>query len=325
MSLSLLYLTKADVAKTAYTMKETLDLLEDIYREKAAGNYELPPKIGVHPGEGNYLHAMPCWAKKWETAGIKWGGGFKNNPSKGLDYIYGFVVLNDVETGIPYVMMDATWHSALRTGAKSGMTAKYLMRKDSTTCAILACGKQARRAFEAFRVACPQLTKFMCWDYFPAATEKYVAEMKAKYPEVEIVACGSVEEAVKDADVIQTAAPTTATEMSTITKDMIKPGVVVTAMDGFTLFYKDTITDKFTKFVTDDVPQFRNFETFPEYKGIHFDPAELAQVVVGNVRRENDQENIFVTNIGNAFDDMPVCRAIYEKAKKMGIGEMITF
>ena len=319
----ILYLTKEEVIKVDFTMQENLDLLEEIYREKALGNYELPSKIGIHPGEGNYMHAMPCWAHKWEAAGIKWGAAFKDNPKKGIDYIHGFIVLNDVMTGVPYAIMDCAWITAQRTGAKSGLSAKHLARKDASVCAILACGVQARKALHAIHLACPEVTTFTCWDYFPAATEKFIAEMKAQFPELNLVNCANVADAVKDADIIQTAAPTTATEMSAITKDMIKPGVVVTAMDGFTLFYKDTITEKFTKFVTDDVPQFRTFENAFEFKGIHLDPYGLHEVVSGKAKRENDTENIFVTNLGNAFDDMPMAKLIYEKAKKMGIGTVL--
>lgn len=326
MSLSLLYLTKADVAATGYTMEETLAVLDEIYREKAAGNYELPPKIGVHPGgEQNYLHAMPCWAHKWQTAGLKWGGGFQNNPGKGLDYISGHIILNDVETGVPYVMMDATWPTALRTGGKSAISAKYLAKKDASTLAMMACGKQARRALEAFYYACPQVKTIWCWDFYPEAAEKYAAEMKAQFPTLDLRVTTSVAEAVGDADIIHTAAPVVQEDIGVIEKGMVKPGVVATAMDCYTLWKTDAVTELFSKFYSDDVPQYLAFNGRPEYKGIDVVPTELASVISGkDAGRESDSENIFVANLGNAFDDMPVARAVYELAKQKGLGRMIT-
>jgi len=316
----ILYLTKEDVMKVDYTMEETLDMLEEIYREKAAGNYELPAKIGIHPGTGNYMHAMPCWAHKWEAAGIKWGAAFKDNPKKGIDYIHGFIVLNDVMTGVPYAIMDCAWITAQRTGAKNAFAAKYLAKKDASVLAVLACGVQARKAMHAFTIAVPGIKKVMCWDAFPAATEKFIAEMSSMFPHLEFVACDNVRDAVVDADIIQTAAPTTCTEMSVVTKDMIKPGALVTAMDAFTLFYKDCITENFKKIVTDDVNQCKFFAKSYEYKGIEFEAHELCDVVTGKVVRESEDEKIFVTNLGNAFDDMPIAKAIYERAEKMGLG-----
>lgn len=318
----ILYLTKEEVMKVDYTMQETLDILEEIYREKAAGNYELPAKIGIHPGVGNYMHAMPCWAHKWEAAGIKWGAAFKENPKKGIDYIHGFIVLNDVMTGVPYSIMDCAWITAQRTGAKNGFAAKYLAKKDASVLAVLACGVQARKALHAIHLACPGVKKVLCWDYFPEATKRYVDEMKAQFPELDIIPCASPAEALKDADIIQTAAPTTQTEMSIVTSDMIKPGAVIVAMDGFTLFHKECIEKHIKKFITDDIPQYKNFSKGFEYKGIVYENAvELCDVVAGKVPgRENDEEVIFVSNIGNAFDDMPIAKYVYERAEKMGLG-----
>ena len=41
------------------------------------------------------------------------------------------MILNDVETGIPYAVMDCSWITAMRTGAASALSAKYLARHES--------------------------------------------------------------------------------------------------------------------------------------------------------------------------------------------------
>ena len=323
----ILFLTEEEVQKVSFSMAEVLDILDDIYHEKAKGNYEMPAKAGVHPQEDSYLHAMPCWATKWETAGIKWGGGFRDNPKKGLRYINGMIVLNDVETGIPYVLMDCGYVTAVRTGGKSGLTAKYLARKDAHTVAMLACGTQARKALEAIHIGCPQVKRAICWDYFPQAAEKYAEEMRQVCPGLEIVTTTSVREALKDADIIHSAAPSGQHDISVVEKDMIKPGVLSVTMDIDVLWKKDAVVDNFTKFFTDEQRQFIYFrDDRHEVHGIPVLPDELCDMIAGKIPgRVSDTENIFAANIGIAFDDMPVADGIYKRAVAAGLGRMLPF
>lgn len=321
-----LYLTKQDVIDTGYSMKDCLEVLDEIYHEKAKGNYELPHKIGIHPREDDYIHAMPCWAHKWETAGIKWCGGFKHNPKDyGLEYINGLIILNDIETGIPNAIMDAAWITAIRTGGKSGLSAKYLARKDAHTVAVLACGVQNRRALEAIHVACPQVKKAMCWDVYPEQAEKFAADMKVICPGLEIVATTSVREALADADIIATGAPVVHADIAVIEKDMLKDGFCCVAVDLDVLWKKDAMVDRVDKYFTDDIPQFYFFrDERHDVKSIPVVPEDLSFMIDGKIPgRENDNENIFAGNIGNAFDDMPVARAIYELAKQKGLGRIL--
>lgn len=320
-----LLLTEAEVEEAGFSMAEILDILDQIYHEKAKGNYEMPAKTGVHPQPDSYLHAMPCWATAWKTAGLKWGGGFRDNPKKGLKYINGMIILNDVETGYPYLLMDCGWVTAMRTGGKSGLTAKYLARKDSSTVAMLACGVQARKALEAIHVGCPQVKTAVCWDYFPEAAEKYVAEMKKVLPDMEIVVAKSPKDAIQDADIIHSAAPSGNTDISVVEKGWIKPGVLSVTMDIDTLWKKEAVDGVFHKYYTDDQRQFEYFrDDRKEVHAIPVLPNELCDMIAGKIPgRENDKENIFAANIGTAFDDMPVADGIYQRAVAKGLGEIL--
>ena len=87
---------------------------------------------------------MPAYIPALHSAGIKWVSGYPENFKRGLPYITGLLILNDVETGIPYAVMDCAWITAYRTGAASALAAKYLARPESKTAGILACGVQGR-------------------------------------------------------------------------------------------------------------------------------------------------------------------------------------
>ena len=55
---------------------------------------------------------------------------YNDNPKKyGLPTTIGTIILYDPETGMPKAIMDGTLITDLRTGAVSGINAKYLKKK----------------------------------------------------------------------------------------------------------------------------------------------------------------------------------------------------
>ena len=107
-------------------MTDCIEALELAFREKGEGRVEMPPKPGIHPGgEDNFIHAMPAYIPAMKSAGMKWVSGYPGNQAKGLPYINGLLILNDVDTGIPLSVMDCSWITAMRTGAASAVSAKW--------------------------------------------------------------------------------------------------------------------------------------------------------------------------------------------------------
>src|ERR1044072_4015264 len=103
----ILYLSRADVEAVNLSMKEIIDLLEKAFLEKGNGNVEMPPKPGIHTLPDAFIHAMPAYIPSMRSAGIKWVSGYPENFKRGLPYINGLMILNDVGTGIPYIVMIA--------------------------------------------------------------------------------------------------------------------------------------------------------------------------------------------------------------------------
>src|SRR5512136_1620139 len=144
-----LYLSQADVTRVNLDMATVISLLETAFREKGAGKVEMPPKPGVHTMPDAFIHAMPAYIPSLRSAGLKWVSGYPANKERGLPYISGLLILNDVETGLPYAVMDCTWITAVRTGAATALAARYLARPESRIAGILACGVQGRANLEA--------------------------------------------------------------------------------------------------------------------------------------------------------------------------------
>src|SRR5512136_961354 len=147
-----LYLSQADVTRVNLDMATVISLLDTAFREKGAGKVEMPPKPGIHTMPDAFIHAMPAFIPALHSAGIKWVSGYPDNQKRDLPYITGLLILNDVETGIPYAVMDCAWITAYRTGAASALAARYLARPESRVVGILACGVQGRTNLEALKV-----------------------------------------------------------------------------------------------------------------------------------------------------------------------------
>src|SRR5512136_2801361 len=152
---TVLYLSRKDVEMIGLPMREIIDALDAMFKEKGAGRTEMPPKPGIHTRPDAFIHAMPAYIPSLKSAGIKWVSGYPGNQERGLPYITGLLILNDVETGIPYAVMDCAWITAYRTGAATALAAKYLARPESKTAGILACGVQGRTNLEALKVLFP--------------------------------------------------------------------------------------------------------------------------------------------------------------------------
>ena len=195
---TVLYLSRADVESVGLPMAEIIDALEAMFVEKGKGEVEMPPKPGIHPRVDAFIHAMPAHIPRLGAAGIKWVSGYWSNRDRGLPYISGLLILNDPDTGIPISVMDATWITAMRTGAATAVAAKRMAREDSRSVGIVACGVQGRSNLEALTCAF-DLERVKAFDIAPETAELYAAEMSEKYGlEVDVV--GNAREAVSDLD-----------------------------------------------------------------------------------------------------------------------------
>src|SRR5512136_1669395 len=195
---NLLYLSRADVEAVNLDLPAIIQLLEQAFMEKGRGQVEMPPKPGIHTQPDAFIHAMPAYIPALKSAGIKWVSGYPENYRRGLPYISGLLVLNDVETGLPYAVMDCTWITGMRTGAATALAAKYLARPDSEVAGILACGVQGRTNLLALSALFP-IKRVYAYDIGAETRRRYVEEMTARLG-VEVIDVKEPREAVIESD-----------------------------------------------------------------------------------------------------------------------------
>lgn len=316
--LTFLYLSRKDVESVNLNMTEIIDELEDMFLEKGEGRVEMPPKLGIYPVMDAFIHAMPAYIPKFQSAGLKWISAYPRNQEKGLPYISGLIILNEPETGIPVAVMDATWITAKRTGAATAVAAKYLARKDSSTVGILACGVQGRSNLEALSCLF-DIERVHAYDTSSAAAKSFAAEMENRIPgEIKIV--DNPWEAVSGLDLVVTSGPIRKNPNPVIESGWLSEGSFASLVD-FDSYWQGAALRDADKFATDDLAL---METYRQTGYFHDTPvpyADLGQIVIGKAPgREHDQERTITMNLGLALADVAAAKLVLAEAIKQGVG-----
>lgn len=132
-----------------------------------------------------------------------------------LDEVFGLprgsavIVLNDPETKVPIAIMDGTLISAIRTGAVTGVCAKYMAPSRSKTVGLFGAGPQCKTQLMALKASLPQLEKAYVYDLSRERAEKFAAEMSQKL-NMDVQAASDRLATIESGDILVTA--TTATE-----------------------------------------------------------------------------------------------------------------
>ena len=317
----LLYLSRADVEATGVTMAEIIDALEAAFRDHGEGRVEMPPKPGIHPRPDAFIHAMPAHIPGLDSAGLKWVSGYPQNPGKGLPYISGLMILNDTETGIPIAVMDCTWITAMRTGAATALSAKYLARADSEVVGVLGCGVQGRSNVEALSVLFP-LTRIVAYDTVAENAKAFCREVAARW-QLETVAVSHPREAVERSDIVVTAGPILKRPHATIKAGWLPAGAFASLVD-FDSYWDPSALHELDKFTTDDVPQLQYYRESGYFQDIPPVHASLGELLVGSrPGRESAEERTAACNLGLALDDMATAPLVYRRALEAGIGRRL--
>jgi ornithine cyclodeaminase/alanine dehydrogenase len=315
---TVLYLSRKDVETINLPMREIIDALDTMFKEKGAGRIEMPPKPGIHTRPDAFIHAMPAYIPSVESAGIKWVSGYPDNQKKGLPYITGLLILNDPETGIPLAIMDCTWITAKRTGAATAVAAKYLARPESTTVGIVACGVQGRSNLEALTCLF-KITQVRAYDLYPEIAERYAREMSEAL-KLEVEPVRTPAEAVRNLDMVVTSGPILKNPKPLVERGWLAQGAFASPVD-FDSYWKAQALREIDKLATDDLAQMHYYRHEGYFKATPEPYADLGEIAAGLKRgRESAGERTMSMNLGLALDDMATAIRIYRLAKAKGIG-----
>lgn len=325
--MDILWLSEGEV-KSSLTMEETIEAVEEAFREHGRGKAQMPPKSYLYYEKHNGdLRTMPAYLEELDATGVKVVNVHPANPGQGLPTVMAVVILNSPATGAPLAMMGATHLTNMRTGAAGAVAAKYLARKDSRRVGLLGAGAQARtqlrglsEIFEIEEVSVADVSLERC-----RALEKDCRS----FLDVEYHLYTDAKE-VCDSDILVT---TTPSRKPLVKDEWINEGTHINAI-GADAKGKEELDPHLlrrAKVVVDDLAQASHSGevNVPLTEGL-FVPEEIhamiGEVVAGKVPgRENDDEITIFDSTGLAIQDVATATRVHQKALEKGMGTKLPF
>jgi alanine dehydrogenase len=149
-----LYLTEAEVAELL-TPADALSAVEACFLRLARGEVDNRPRVR-QKADGGVFAVMSAVDNELRLAGLKsylWVPG-------GTPFVAG---LFDIERGALAAVIEADKLGQLRTGAASGVAARYLAREGAGTLGVIGCGWQAESQVECIREAVPTIDRVVAY------------------------------------------------------------------------------------------------------------------------------------------------------------------
>ena len=356
-----LYLSEEDMIKAGVKdMASCVEVMEDLLITLYKGDYVMgganhnshgcmimfpdDPQFEGMPknADDRRFMAMPAYlGGRYQMAGMKWYGSNVDNKKKGLPRSILMMMLNDKDTGAPLALMSANLVSAYRTGGIPCVGAKYLAKKDAKVVSIIGPGVMGKTSLAAFVSVCPQVDTVKIKGRSQRSMDAFVKFVKEELPQIKhIEICDTVEEAVRDSDIISftTTVRDDVSSFPYISGDWIKKGALI-SMPSAARFDDEFLAG--CKLVVDNSKLYEAWEeeypypTYPQVQiiGTKFtdlkhdgkikaeDIIDITDIIEKRrPGRESDDEIIVYSVGGMPVEDIAWGGTVYRNAVKMGIG-----
>lgn len=322
-----IYLSQEDVLRTGIQMRQVLDTVESVLALHDANQVVLPSKVILDLGERERgrINAMPAYlGGEFNICGMKWIAGFPPNPVKhGIPRAHALTILNSADTGVPLAIMDGTHISAMRTGAVTGVGARYLANPASEVIGIIGCGVQARTQIMALQAAVPAVKVVRAYDIREEARDQFLAWVAEKL-DLKCDAAESPRQAIEGADIVVTA--TVADEP--IVKDAwLKKGSLFAHVGSYqeeeeaVVFNADkVVVDIWEEVLHRGTPLLARLFRAGKISEARIH-ANIGAIIRGRKKgRETPDERIFFSPLGLGSEDVGVACLVYRAAKQKGLG-----
>jgi alanine dehydrogenase len=311
----MLVLGRDELSTLGLTWADVIDVLDDAFRQKAAGLVQNPPKPAVRPRPDAFINAMPAYLGGSDRAGVKWVAGYEQNRARGLPYIYGVFVLTDAETGRPLALIDGGWITEMRTAGVSGVVIRHVPGEPRRV-AIVGAGVQGRRHLELLLDLHPGIEQVRVFDAVPEASDALLARAGGR----DGVVGSTAEHALEGADIVVTVV-TVALEPR-LDAGNTDPDAILLPVD-----YDDALgaasANAASLYVVDEPGQYASVAD-RHWSGFRDPDGELAQVVTGDLEVPAGGRRMFL-NMGIAMDDVALGALCYDRALDRGVGRRIAF
>jgi ornithine cyclodeaminase/alanine dehydrogenase-like protein (mu-crystallin family) len=304
-----LYLTEAEVG-SLLTPADALAAVEGSFLRLAAGDVENRPRERMRVEDGVFA-VMAAVDRELGLAGLKaytWLPG-------GTPFV---VVLFDTRSAELAAVIEADKLGQLRTGAASGVAAKYLARPGAASLGVIGCGWQARSQVACIREALPGIERVVAHCRTADRLADFCAETGAEP--------GESPREPADCDVVVTV--TTAKD-PVLRGEWLRPGALVCAVGANEPRARelDNVVLEVAAFVCCDSREQAKLESGdliePVEAGVldWLEVHELQEVVAGELEgRQADDDIVLFKSNGLAAWDVAIGSVALEKARAQEVG-----
>jgi alanine dehydrogenase len=307
------------------TMRECIGLMEKVLMSLARGEAILPLRSVVAlPEKNGRLAMMPSYLANPASFGVKVISAFPENTGTEFDSHQGVILLFEPVNGSLVAIVDATSVTAIRTAAASGAATKILAREDASNLAILGSGVQAKTHLEAMLVS-RNIRSVRAWSPNKERLREFV-DRESQHHNIEIKAANSVEEAIKNADLICT---TTSCKEPIVHFDSISAGAHINAvgacvpttreLDSNTVARSRLFVDRFES-ALNEAGDF----LIPKKEGVINDNhilGEVGDVLIGRKTGRTSRNEITIfKSLGISVEDLASANFLYEQATSKNVG-----
>jgi ornithine cyclodeaminase/alanine dehydrogenase-like protein (mu-crystallin family) len=309
-----------------HLMDAMITRLTTTFRQFDAACYSIPARSGFtyHNPYLGLLEWMPVMQHQAAVA-IKVVGYHPSNPARnGLPTILSTVSSYDTHTGHLVGLADATFLTALRTGAASAIATRALMHPDSRVVGLIGAGAQAVSQLHALsRVF--EIDHVMVYDVDPTVTRSFSARVEFLNLEVTPIDVSGLSRLASDADVICTATSVEIGAGEVFHDQDLKPHLHVNAVGAdFPGKFEVPLTLLQRSFVCPDFPE----QAFKEGECQRLLPEQIGGSLVDVIQQPAKyayarQISSVFDSTGWALEDQVAMDLLLDYAGELGLGMAI--
>ena len=272
----------------------------------------------------------PSFLKEGKGYGIKVVSEFHENEARGLTRMTALVALFDGRTGYPRTVMEGGYLTDLRTGAGTGLAARYLARPESKVLAVIGAGRVARYQVAAISRVC-SIETILVASRSESRARKLVEILATRdgWPRDRVHFAQSVDEAVGRADI---AVAATTSHEPVFSGSALRPGTFVAATGAHLPQAREvddeTITRATVRIIDSRSDCLENAGDLmiPIRSGAITRESifELSELVTGAHPGRTDADEItYYKSVGVPIQDLATAQAIEARAIASGVGTEI--
>jgi ornithine cyclodeaminase len=304
-----------DEVRKLLTAENCVALMKKALIELETGESGQPPRLITCMPNSAKFGFMPAYAGK-EYFGAKIIAAYAPNIGTEYPSHIGYIMLFESEHCTVKALVEAGTITEIRTGAVSAVATELLARKDAKSLALIGAGAQARSHTAAIRTV-RELSGITVYDIRRVSAEEYKREIESTY-NIPVRICGSVEETVKDADIVCTLTPG---KEPILFRSMIRPGTHINAVGTFSPTTREASSDVIaaSRLYADQVEAMKRESgeyLIPLQEGLIKDThiiGSIGALLLGQIKgRTSDDDITLFDALGLAVEDVTCARFVYE-------------